>query len=67
MGSISVVGPTRMKYARIMRVVGYVARLFDQVLSDPNGATPFPGAILGASGGPIEWVHIPDEPRPGLE
>lgn len=67
MGSISVVGPTRMKYARIMRVVGYVARLFDQVLSDPNGATPFPGAILGASGGPVEWVHIPDEPRPGLE
>ncbi len=67
MGSISVVGPMRMKYARIMRVVGYVASLFDQVLSDQPGGTPFAGAILGATGGPVEWVHIPDEPRPSLE
>lgn len=34
MGGIGVVGPTRMEYARVIGIVDYVAKLFEQVLLD---------------------------------
>jgi heat-inducible transcriptional repressor len=39
MGSLGVVGPVRIEYARMINVVNYVARLLEQVLADtPRGA-----------------------------
>lgn len=42
-GSIGVVGPTRIEYDRLISVVDYIARLFERVL-DPNSSQPKPPA-----------------------
>jgi len=34
MGSLAVIGPTRMDYQHTMNAVSYIARLFDKVLND---------------------------------
>ena len=34
MGSLAVIGPTRMDYQHTMNAVSYLARLFDQVLNE---------------------------------
>jgi len=36
MGSLGVVGPVRMEYARMIGVVNYVARLLEQALAEPQ-------------------------------
>lgn len=36
MGSLGVVGPVRMEYARMIGVVSYVARLLEQALAEPQ-------------------------------
>jgi heat-inducible transcriptional repressor len=38
-GSIGVVGPTRMEYARVIGIVDYVAKLFERVLLDSTYTT----------------------------
>jgi len=35
-GSLAVIGPTRMDYQHTMTAVSYIARLFDKVLNDPQ-------------------------------
>ncbi|MGQ9898211.1 MAG: heat-inducible transcriptional repressor HrcA [Acidobacteriota bacterium] len=45
-GSFTVVGPMRMKYGRVMRLVGYMARMFDQLLND-SPSLPFPPTLVG--------------------
>jgi heat-inducible transcriptional repressor len=37
-GGLGVVGPTRMEYARVISIVGYVAKLFERVLLDGANA-----------------------------
>ena len=39
-GSLGVVGPVRMEYARMINVVHYVARLLEQALADAPGSAP---------------------------
>ncbi|OYT71079.1 MAG: heat-inducible transcription repressor HrcA [Chloracidobacterium sp. CP2_5A] len=56
-GSLTVVGPTRMKYGRVMRLVGYMARMFNQLLDDTT-KSPFPPALVGQPGGPIQVVNL---------
>ncbi len=34
MGSLAVIGPTRIDYQHTMTAVGYIARLFDRILND---------------------------------
>jgi heat-inducible transcriptional repressor len=34
MGSLAVIGPTRMDYQHTMTAVSYIARLFDQILNE---------------------------------
>ena len=34
MGSLAVIGPTRMDYEHTMSAVSYIARMFDQVLNE---------------------------------
>jgi len=36
MGSLAVIGPTRMDYQNTITAVSYIARLFDQVLNEPE-------------------------------
>lgn len=56
-GSLTVVGPMRMKYERVMRLVGYMAKMFNQLLDDAAPA-PFPPALVGQPGGRIQVVHL---------
>lgn len=61
-GSFTVVGPMRMKYGRIMRLVGYMAKMFNQLLSHVP-SSPFPPALVGQSlagqpAGHIEVVNL---------
>ena len=37
MGSVGIVGPTRMEYARTVALVDYLARLLTRILSSPSG------------------------------
>ncbi|MFY9575001.1 MAG: heat-inducible transcriptional repressor HrcA [Blastocatellia bacterium] len=39
-GSIGVVGPTRLEYDRLIGVVDYIARLFERALGEGSGRTP---------------------------
>jgi len=39
-GSIGVVGPTRIEYERLMNIVDYVARLFERVLDQNSSIRP---------------------------
>lgn len=39
-GSLGVVGPVRMEYARTIGVVNYIARLLEQALADVRGGAP---------------------------
>jgi transcriptional regulator of heat shock response len=34
MGSLAVIGPTRIDYKQTMTAVSYIARLFDQLLNE---------------------------------
>jgi heat-inducible transcriptional repressor len=36
MGSLAVIGPTRMDYQHTMTAVSYIARLFDKILNEPE-------------------------------
>lgn len=36
MGSLAVIGPTRIDYEHTMTVVSYIARMFDQMLNEPE-------------------------------
>jgi heat-inducible transcriptional repressor len=61
-GSFTVVGPMRMKYGRVMRLVGYMAKMFDQLLNDAP-SSPFPPALVGQppvgqSAGHIQVVNL---------
>jgi heat-inducible transcriptional repressor len=49
MGSVSVVGPMRMKYARIMRIVSHVARLFEQSLNHQDAGDALQVALPALS------------------
>ena len=36
MGSLAVIGPTRIDYQHAMTAVSYIARLFDKLLNEPE-------------------------------
>jgi len=36
MGSLAVIGPTRIDYQHTITAVSYIARLFDQILNEPE-------------------------------
>jgi heat-inducible transcriptional repressor len=36
MGSMAVIGPTRMDYQHTITAVSYIARLFDKILNEPE-------------------------------
>ncbi|MFQ3580705.1 MAG: heat-inducible transcriptional repressor HrcA [Chloracidobacterium sp.] len=57
-GSVTVVGPMRMRYGRVMRLVGYMAKMFNQLLSDTT-QSPFPPALVGQPTGQIQVVNLP--------
>ena len=43
-GSVGVVGPTRLEYDRLISIVDYIARLFERVLDPNNTSQPKPPA-----------------------
>src|SRR5687767_10789207 len=40
MGSLAVIGPTRMDYEHTITAVSYIARLFDKILNEPDKGKP---------------------------
>src|SRR5437870_4653872 len=41
MGSLAVIGPTRIDYQHTITAVSYIARLFDQILNEPERVKPW--------------------------